>query len=192
MKNLFLKSFLLLSISLLTTSFGVNQAKKKEVDVTKSRIEWHGAKVTGKHFGTIQLKSGSFLFDKNKPVGGDFVVNMNTIVCDDLKGDSKGKLEKHLNSDDFFGVANFAESTFKITKITEIAKNKYKATGNLTIKGITAENSFDLDFTDNTANGTFVIDRTKYGIRYGSGSFFDNLGDKAIHNNFELKISLVF
>lgn len=192
MKNYVLKTVLLLFIGFLIASFGVIQVNKKEVDIVKSRLEWHASKVTGKHFGTIQLKSANLLFDKKKPVGGDFVVDMNTIVCDDLKGESKGKLERHLNSDDFFGVATYAESAFKITKITEISKNMYKVSGKLSIKGISLENSFVMNFTENNAQGTLIIDRTKYDIKYGSGSFFDNLGDKAIHDNFEIKIILVF
>lgn len=192
MKNYQLIPAVILFISVVFTSFTTLKVEKKVVDTAKSRVEWLGTKVTGKHMGTIQLKSGTLLFSKKKPVGGDFVVDMTSIVCEDLNGDSKGKLERHLSSDDFFGVANFPESTFKITKVTEIAKNKFKVSGNLTIKGITLENSVDLVFTDNTATGTLIVDRTKYGIRYGSGSFFDNLGDKAIHDNFELKISLAF
>jgi hypothetical protein len=38
----------------------------------------------------------------------------------------------------------------------------------------------------------FKVDRTKYDIKYGSGSFFDNLGDKAISDDFELAVALKF
>jgi polyisoprenoid-binding protein YceI len=117
---------------------------------------------------------------------------MTTILCTDLQGEYKGKLEKHLNSDDFFGVATYSEANFKITKIASVSPNKYKLTGDLTIKGKTLEHSFTLDFDNNKASGTIVIDRSKFDIRYGSGSFFDNLGDKTIHDNFELKVELVF
>ncbi len=42
-----------------------------------------------------------------------------------------------------------------------------------------------------TARGQLTVDRTKYGIRYGSDSFFDNLGNKAIADDFELEVVLV-
>ncbi|MDP2088556.1 MAG: YceI family protein [Flavobacteriaceae bacterium] len=192
MKNYILKTGFLLFIGLLITSFTSFKDEKKVIDTSKSTLEWLGTKVTGKHNGTIKLKSGYFNFQDKKLVGGEFVVDMKTIVCNDLQGEYKAKLEAHLSSDDFFGVANFAESTFKITRLGVIAPNKYKVTGDLTIKGKTFENSFVLEFEGNKAQGTLVVDRTKYGIKYGSGSFFDNLGDKAISDNFELKISLVF
>lgn len=192
MKNNLLKTGLLLFIGLLIVSFTSLKVVKKNVDTSKSSIEWLGTKVTGKHKGTIKLKSGSFNFEAKKLVGGEFVVDMTTIVCTDLQGEYKGKLENHLNSDDFFGVASFPEAHFKITKIAPISPNKYNVTGDLTIKGTSLEHTFTLDFDNNKANGTIVIDRSKFDIRYGSGSFFDNLGDKTIHDNFELKVALVF
>ncbi|MBS3992404.1 MAG: YceI family protein [Bacteroidetes bacterium] len=192
MKNYIKNSILLLFISFLALAFTTVNPEKKDVDVKSSTIEWLGTKVTGKHNGTINLKSGHFLFKDNKLAGGHFIVDMNTIVCLDLKGEYKSKLEKHLSSDDFFGVATFPEATFKITKIGLVTKTKYKVTGDLTIKGKTLENSFNLEFVDNKATGTIVIDRSKYDVKYGSGSFFDNLGDKTIADDFELKVSLVF
>lgn len=192
MKNYVIKSGLLLLIGFLFTSFTIIKIDKKEVDVSKSSLEWVGSKVTSKHNGTINLKSGFFNFEGKKLIGGSFVIDMSSIVCTDLQGQSKSKLEGHLKSDDFFGVANFSESHFKITKIGAYSDSKYKVTGELTIKGITHINSFDITFNDNTATGTVVVDRTMYDIKYGSGSFFDNLGDKTISDNFELQFNLVF
>ena len=192
MKNNLFKMGLLLFIGLLIVSFTTLKVEKKVVDTSKSTILWLATKVTGKHHGTINLKSGNFLFDENKLVGGEFVVDMTTIVCLDLQGQNKAKLESHLNSEDFFSVVNFSESNFKITSSKVVAPNKYIVTGDLTIKGKTLQNSFEIEFEGNTANCTIVIDRSKFDIKYGSGSFFDNLGDKTIHDNFELKVALVF
>lgn len=192
MKNYIKKLPFLLALSFVVFGFTSGEPIKKDVDVKSSSIEWIGTKVTGKHNGTINLKSGYFLFKDDKLSGGYFVVDMNTVICLDLKGDYKAKLEKHLSSDDFFGVVTYPEATFKITKIGLVTKTKYKVTGELTIKGKTLENSFNLDFEGNKATGTIVIDRSKYDIRYGSGSFFDNLGDKTIADDFELKVALTF
>jgi hypothetical protein len=43
-----------------------------------------------------------------------------------------------------------------------------------------------------TLKGKLIVDRTKFDIKYGSGSFFDNLGDKAIDNDFTLDLNLQF
>lgn len=194
MKKIFFKSVLTVITVTLLFSFSFNNIEKKVVDATKSKIEWFGAKITGKHNGTINLKSGSFLFDGNSLVGGEFVVDMTTIVCTDLndKIDLKKRLENHLNSDDFFGVTKFPESKFKITSIGVLAPNKYKITGDLTIKDITLKNSSEIVFEDNKAYGSIIIDRTKYGMTLRSGSVFENLGNRIVYDEFELKFVFIF
>ena len=163
---------------------------KKKINASQSTIEWKGTKVLGSHTGTIDLKEGYLEMDGNNLTGGKFVVDMTSMVCTDLKGENKGKLEGHLKSDDFFGVDKYNTSTLVITKAKK-TDSGYEVTGDLTIKGTTHPVSFDMMMTDNGAKAKVVIDRTKYGIRYGSGSFFDNLGDNTISDNFELNVSLV-
>lgn len=166
---------------------------KKNVDVKASTVEWTGKKITGAHTGTIQLKNGSVsLTEDGELSGGEFVMDMNSIVVTDLTGEYKTKLENHLNSDDFFGVENFGTSKLVITEVTPKEGNVYGVTGDLTIKGKTEPVTFDMKVTDNSASAKVVINRTKYGIRYGSGSFFDNLGDKTIDDNFTLDVNLKF
>jgi len=162
---------------------------KKKVNASQSTIEWKGTKVLGAHTGTIDLKEGYLEMDGNKLTGGKFVVDMTSLVCTDLEGEMKGKLEGHLKSDDFFGVDKYATSTLQITSARKI-DNGYAVTADLTIKGTTKPVNFDLIMENNAAMAKVVIDRTKYGIRYGSGSFFDNLGDKTISDDFELTVSL--
>ncbi|MFD0976938.1 YceI family protein [Salinimicrobium gaetbulicola] len=166
---------------------------KKNVDVKASTVEWTGKKVTGAHTGTIQLKDGFVnLTEEGELIGGEFEMDMNSIVVTDLTGEYKTKLEGHLNSDDFFGVENYATSKLVITDVTSQKGNMYTVTGDLTIKGKTEPVTFDMEVKDNSATAKVVIDRTKYGIRYGSGSFFDNLGDKTINDNFTLDVNLQF
>ena len=164
--------------------------EKKKVDVKASKIEWKGEKLTGSHNGTIDLKDGYFEMEEGKLVGGMFVADMTTINVTDLEGDSKGKLEGHLNSDDFFGVKDHPTAKFVINTAAEKSNGVYGISGDLTIKGTTNPIAFDLKMKDNTAMTTIVIDRTKYDIRYGSGSFFDDLGDKTIYDEFTLDIML--
>ena len=178
-------------IALTLVAFSTNVEKKK-VDVQNSKITWTGEKLTGSHEGTINLKDGYFEMEGGKLVGGEFAADMSTIVVTDLEGDSKKKLEGHLNSDDFFGVNNYSTAKFTIKTAAEKSEGVYGISGDLTIKDKTNPIAFDLKMNDGTATTTLVIDRTKYDIRYGSGSFFDNLGDKTIYDEFTLDIMLKF
>ncbi|HEX9980392.1 MAG TPA: YceI family protein [Flavobacterium sp.] len=168
-------------------------AQEKKVDVSKSKITWTGKKVTGQHDGTVNLKDGSLTFKGNKLVTGNFTVDMNSIAVTDLKaGQGKEKLEGHLKADDFFGTDKFATSALKFRTVTPKSGNVYTVEADLTIKGITKPVTFELTAGKNTATTSFKIDRTKYDIKYGSGSFFDNLGDKAINDEFEVNVTLVY
>lgn len=185
-----MKSTLILAIAFVASSFTIST--EKPVDVTNSKITWKGHKVTGTHDGHITLENGALKFDGNNALtGGTFTMDMTTLTVTDLEGEMKGNLESHLKSDDFFGVEKHAKSTFVITKATG-KDGKYKVTGNLTIKGITHPNTFDMVVSENTATADIKIDRTKYDIKYGSANFFDNLKDKAIYDEFDLNVNLEF
>ncbi len=192
MKNFFLVLFTFVSLSLTANDTNPTPTSK-QVDVTKSTIAWTGKKVTGQHSGTIQLKEGSLEFDNGKFTGGSFVMDMNSIKCTDLSGKGAQKLEGHLMSDDFFGVPNHPTASLTITEVA-LAKSvgTFEITADITIKGITKSIKFDAAVSADAANATVVINRTDFDIKYGSGSFFDNLGDKAIYDDFELVLDLKF
>jgi polyisoprenoid-binding protein YceI len=114
------------------------------------------------------------------------------LTSTDLSGEYQGKLNGHLNSEDFFGTSKFPTSTLVFKTIGAKAKDVYTVTADLTIKGKTNPVTFDIAVNGNTASTKFKVDRTKYDIKYGSGSFFDNLGDKAISDDFELAVALKF
>lgn len=185
----------LLSLAL-TLVFGAAIANpidgKKPVDTEKSKVTWKGYKVTGSHEGTISLKEGFLSFTDDKLTGGEFVVDMTTINTTDLKGDMKGKLDGHLSSADFFGIEKHTTSKLVFKSVKATGKNSYEVTGDLTIKGTTEPVTFDVSVYGSKATATLKVDRTKYDIRYGSGSFFDNLGDKTIYDEFDLVVDLVF
>jgi polyisoprenoid-binding protein YceI len=187
MKNL--KSIALAFVAFATLSVS---AQTKKIDASKSTIEWVGKKVTGQHNGTVNFKDGAVVLKKNKLVGGTFTVDMASINATDLSGEYQGKLNGHLKADDFFGTAKFPTATLVIKKIGAKAGNVYNATADLTIKGITNPVTFDITLNGNTATTTFNVDRTKYDIKYGSKSFFESIGDKAISDEFELKVTLKF
>lgn len=168
-------------------------AQAADLDLSKSMISWVGKKevVDSKHLGNVKFKSGSLDIKDGKLTGGSVVVDMNTINATDLEGEWKGKLEGHLKNDDFFKVAKYPTSSFKATSVKAAGKGKYKVTGDLKI--LDATNSVEVTLTEKGKEytGEFKIDRTKWGLKYGSGSFFDNLGDKAISNEISLELKLV-
>jgi polyisoprenoid-binding protein YceI len=169
-------------------------------DLEKSTVGWHAKKVTGEHMGNVKIKSGSIVVDHHTPSRGEFVMDMNSITCTDIKDAGyNAKLVSHLKSDDFFGVEQHPEARLKIKSFTPIAGAKegnanYTIQADLTIKGKTKEISFPatLNVSDRmiTANAEIKIDRTDFDVRYGSGKFFDNLGDKMIYDEFTLKVDL--
>lgn len=171
---------------------GVRAQTTKNVNVGESSITWTGKKVLGQHTGTIDLKSGQLQMQGDRLVGGTFIVDMTTIAVKDLQaGKGKEKLEGHLNSADFFDTATYPEATFTITEATA-SGDGYSVEGNFTIKGKTVANKVKMTLAGNTLTSTFELDRTKYDVRYGSTSFFDNLKDNAISDTFELVVNLRF
>ncbi len=170
---------------------GLSNAQNKQVDVKLSKVTWIGKKVTGEHTGGISFKSASLEMKDKKLVGGVFVIDMTSITCTDLENqDYNAKLVNHLKSDDFFGVQKYPESKLVLTKVTH-TDNGYNVVGDLTIKAATHPISFDVTQMGNTFEGKLVVDRAKYDVRYGSGKFFENLGDKMIYDEFELKFKVI-
>jgi polyisoprenoid-binding protein YceI len=168
-------------------------AQNKKIDVAKSNIAWVGKKVTGQHSGTIKLTDGILVFKGKALKGGTFNVDMTSITVTDLKaGEGKEKLEGHLKADDFFGTDNFKTAKLEFKLISDNGDGTYNVTANMTIKDQTNPVTFKITVKGNTATTSFKVDRTKYGIKYGSASFFDSIGDKAISDEFELTVNLVF
>ncbi|MBB6273807.1 polyisoprenoid-binding protein YceI [Pedobacter cryoconitis] len=160
------------------------------IDTAQSNIDWVGKKVTGAHNGTIAIKAGNIIFNDDKIIGGDFIIDTTSInILDITDPDTNVQFLGHLISDDFFGAEQFQEANLVISTVTG---NRIGA--DLTIKGITHPINFDaeLQLKDNMVSATakLLVDRTKYGMKFRSGNFFLNLGDTLIYNDFELNISI--
>jgi polyisoprenoid-binding protein YceI len=165
------------------------------VDKAVSKVKWEAKKVTGKHNGTISFANGSISANKSKITGGNFVIDMKTIVVEDLTNESYNKkLIGHLSSDDFFSVEKFPESKMEIKKVTLVSADEYKFLADLTIKGITNPLEFSAKVQMSSdqlkAAGIITVNRTLFGIKYGSGSFFQGLGDKVIYDDFTLAFEI--
>ena len=189
---------LFLSVFIVLSSFSVTHTEEFKVDSKKSKVEWVAEKVTGGHNGYVSVKSGSVLMDHGKIAKASFSIDMTTISNIDIESEKyRQKLIDHLKSEDFFEVDKHPVVTFKMIRSNSLGKNKYNVLAELTIKGNKNIISFPLELTQTGSQllckGSFKFDRTKYDIIYGSGTFFDNLGDKAIDNevvvNFDLVLS---
>lgn len=189
MKNLLLAAFCFVTTLSLASTEPTHGGK---IDLEESTVNWTGKKVTGEHTGTIKIKSGSLKMNDGKLEGGSFVIDMTSIACTDLDGGGAAKLVGHLSSDDFFGIANHPTAELVITDVSRRGDtNNYEVSADLTIKGITKPVEFIAQVGEHSAKADITIDRTEYDIRYGSGSFFDGLGDKMIYDNFDLQVNLV-
>ncbi|MDP2068671.1 MAG: YceI family protein [Lutibacter sp.] len=161
------------------------------VNVENSSLTWKGYKPTGSHTGTITLASGNIEVKNNKLTGGTFVADMSTIK----DADGSAKLEGHLKSEDFFEIAVFPTSKFEITK-TEINAGKIQVTGNMTIKGITKQITFPATLAvskDNVTliSETFQINRADFNVKYKSKTFFNDLKDKFVNDEFDFQVTII-
>lgn len=179
-------------IAFVTFSFTEVEEVKKEINTDKSKVTWKGYKVTGSHYGTVDIKSGELTFKGEELLGGYFVIDMTSIESHDLEGEYKGKLEGHLKSDDFFGVEKFPTAKLVFTNVEAAGKNAYKITADLTVKGKTESVTFDLSVYGSKATANLKVDRSKFDVRYGSATFFDDLKDKTIYDEFDLVTDLEF
>ncbi len=188
-------SFAFLAAALLFSFVIVNDTFKVKTD--SSTVKWVGKKAVGQHNGTLKFSAGNIVLKKNKLVGGQFSVDMNSLICLDVTdADMNKKLVGHLKADDFFGAAKYPTADFVITKVEDKGENNYKVTGDMTIKGVKKPVSFDAQIRaeGNTAKATatVVVDRTQFGITYKSKSFFESIGDKFIYDEFTLELEMAF
>ncbi len=184
MKSLVLAVLVLISAGVYAQDF--------TVDASKSTVKWEGKKIGGAHNGHIAIKEGMFSVKGDKLASGTFVIDMQSMTNDDLEdADYNAKLIGHLKSDDFFSVEKFPTATLKVTSSSKFVAGKATVKGDLTIKGKTNPIEFVVTRNGKEFSGVLVVDRSKYDVRYGSKSFFDDLGDKVIYDDFTLEVKLV-
>ena len=200
MKKLF--TFLMLII-LASCNTNPNQASTQQaqgvatvdniynVETAQSQITWTGREVsTSYHYGTLDFVSGNFKISNGAIVNGEFIVDMTSINNQDMEGDSKARLEGHLKSDDFFSVESYPTASISINSSELISDGKWNVSADLSIKGFTHPVNFEMISSEDGWSANLVFDRSKYDVRFRSGSFFENLGDKLIYDDIELSINL--
>tara|TARA_B100000242_G_scaffold240673_1_gene180747 strand:- start:7713 stop:8231 length:519 start_codon:yes stop_codon:yes gene_type:complete len=170
------------------------------MNVDKSNIKWTGKELTTKeHYGALKFSKANLKYEDEKLVGGEFIVDMTTLDVQDLTGRGKERLEGHLRSDDFFSVDKHNNAYLKITEVIPaefsritLDEKSYELVGDLTIKDITHPITFTLKPENNQSfRAELTFDRSKYDVRFRSGSFFENLGDKLILDDIKLEVTLV-
>ena len=186
---------LLLVVAFVSMSFTnpTNPIQKYNVDIENSTITWKGYKPTGSHEGTIKLQSGSLIKAGGVISEGVFTADMTSIK----DADGSARLEGHLKSADFFEVETFPTATFKILNVTtNDTNNKVWVSGEMTIKGITKEIKFPASISNSDeaitiASETFQINRAKFNVKYKSKTFFNDLKDKFVNDEFDLQVTIV-
>jgi len=200
MKQTTILSSLLAAVTLTAFTITKRHTDTYKVDPKQSSAEWFAEKMTGKHNGTIMI-SGGEISNNHGTLSGSIEMDMTTIENKDMQpGKGKEKLEGHLKSKDFFDVETYPKARFVITSVTPVPVTyeegpTHLVKGSLTIKDKTNEISFEavIKMTDTqaTCTGSAIVDRSKFDVRYGSRSFFPDIGDKIIYDEFTLKFNVV-
>lgn len=198
-----MKKYSLVIIGILLFFIGVSASDSSDsktvykIETEKSKVIWTAKKVSGEHTGTLSFNNGEVHVESGNILAANLKMDMNSIVCTDITNENMNqKLVGHLKSDDFFSVEKFSNSVFDATSFVKNTNDEnYSVTGNLTIKGITHEVLFQATVEvvngEMKANGTATLDRTKWEIKYGSGKFFQNLGDNMIYDDFQIEFNFV-
>ncbi|NNC69617.1 MAG: YceI family protein [Flavobacteriaceae bacterium] len=171
-------------------------AERYVADLEGSTITWKGSKTAKSHNGTIGVSEGYVAFEGDQLTGGNFIIDMNSIVNLDLENEEYNtKLVNHLKSADFFEVEKHPYSVFAITSVDKKDNGKTMVKGNLTVKGIKKNIEFPATVTVNGDEVSFVsepftIDRTEWDVKYNSGKFFEDLKDKLINDEIEISFNI--
>jgi polyisoprenoid-binding protein YceI len=174
-------------------------SQKLVVDTLASTVAWKGYKPGGSHHGTLGIKQGELSVENGELVSGTFTLDMNKILCEDLT-DAKmnEQLVGHLKNADFFDVAKYPEGKFTITTVEKLndGVNTHRISGNLELKGVSKNITFDAKVTNEgtsykATTATFTIDRTQWGVNYGSKNIFKDLKDSFINDDMEVTITIV-
>jgi polyisoprenoid-binding protein YceI len=163
-----------------------------KINTEKSTLKWIGEKITtSQHSGSLDFKSGEMTLKDGLVVSGNFIVDMTSISVEDISGSGKKRLEGHLKSDDFFSVDKHDKALLSIKGSKKTDKG-FLVDANLTIKDLTHPIQFNMVSIEGGYNADLVFDRSKYNVRFRSGSFFENLGDKLIIDDIVLSSELRF
>lgn len=166
-------------------------AQTHQITSDNAEIKWTASKIGGSHNGHILLKEGSLTWEEDQFTSGKFVIDMGSITNDDIENDKyRNNLIEHLKSNDFFGAEEFPDAILAFTEVSGFVDDVAQVKADLTIRGITHPIEFNITHLEHGLSATITIDRSDYDVKFRSKSFFKNLGDKLIHDEFKLEITL--
>ncbi len=168
------------------------------VSADASEVGWFGSKklVPGDHSGIINVSEGMLTIDEDGLITDGFVViDMTSIQLDEGDTGGQGVLD-HLASDDFFSIETYPTARLDVSTSERGDTSGLMVDGSMTIKESTQPVSMVVVPTQNedgsiTFVGEFVFDRSLFDIRFGSESFFDDLGDAIIRDDITIDFNLV-
>ncbi len=168
-----------------------SEAQQFNLDINQSKLNW-----TGKAAFNAYSLSGILLPESGSIYIKDNIIQTAILLVDMTSLDTENNdLKNHLRSKDFFEVKKFTQSNFKLKEPFNI-QNHSVVKGTMKIKEKSVNIELPLIFEKDeqliTIKGTMVIDRTQFGIKYNSPSFFKQLKDQAIADDFILDFELVF
>jgi polyisoprenoid-binding protein YceI len=193
-----MNKLILVSFLFLISNTTYSQTMSRSIKIDKSNVKWYGDEITGKqHYGSLKFKEGKVILTgtgkvSDKIISGNFIVDMTSLSVEDLTGRGKNSLEGHLKSDDFFSVGKYNYAFLKILDGNDPIDGIQTLNGDLTIKGISNPVKFTMELNGKKAKCILIFDRTKYDVKFRSGNFFQNLGDKLIYDDIKLEVSLEF
>ncbi|WP_299120129.1 YceI family protein [uncultured Winogradskyella sp.] len=183
MKTKHLKTFILIGL-ISIAAFSQN----KTVNKNESTISWTGKAAFNAYSltGTLKVKSG------NASIENDSIKSLNIIIDMKSLDHENGDLKKHLRGKDFFEVKTYTEATFTVSQPFQIKNGSAEVTGQLKIKDVIRTETFIVNLNDDYSMLSFDIsvDRTKYGVKFNSPSFFKKMKENAIADEFKLKGNL--
>ena len=171
------------------------------VDCDQSVIHWFGRNRTTTHHGTVRLSSGEIGIRKGR-IRGVFEIDMTSMQDLDLEGDPRRPdLVAHLLSEDFFFARMFPRATFTISSAEQIEEvpsslPNFRVNGAFELRGIVNPVEF-LAVVSPPQDGEvkieahFDIDRTRWGVLYGSSRFFEHLGYHLVYNLVTIQLRIV-
>jgi rhodanese-related sulfurtransferase/polyisoprenoid-binding protein YceI len=172
------------------------------IDIENSRLEWIGRNLNNRHTGQLAILEGELVIVAGLPSTGRITVDMHSLANIDLQDAAyRDMLISHLKSDDFFAVDRFPTASLLLTgweadaAIFQEAPSGI-AKGELAIKGISRPVRFPAIAASQPdgsikIHAAFDIDRTSWGVLYGSCKYFERLGMHLVHDTVSVELFAV-
>jgi polyisoprenoid-binding protein YceI len=127
----------------------------RPVDNENVKITFKGFGPGKEHTGSFGTLSSDLSLDETGSMSGTVTVTVSSLVSD------TEKLTSHLKSKDFFDVAVYPTATFTLSGIAD-----GRASGSMTIRGITKAVSFPVSYSDatNAYSAKFTLNMKDFGI----------------------------